>query len=114
MRQHFELGQFLRNRYKGFLNESYDRHEVGVLTSASDHVTHRPSLWRATVIPANVRDEGPLPMLVLLRVQAGAGIPGTGWRPLCLSHVVCFKVVSTLASSFFHRSRSAVQIPTAP
>lgn len=29
MRQHFELGQFLRKRYKGFLNESYNRHEVG-------------------------------------------------------------------------------------
>lgn len=29
MRQHFELGQFLRKRYKDFLNESYDRHEVG-------------------------------------------------------------------------------------
>lgn len=30
MRQHYELGSFLRSRYKGFLNESYDRHEVGV------------------------------------------------------------------------------------
>lgn len=30
MRQHYDLGSFLRNRYKGFLNESYDRHEVGV------------------------------------------------------------------------------------
>lgn len=30
MRQHYELGSFLRLRYKGFLNESYDRHEVGV------------------------------------------------------------------------------------
>lgn len=30
MRQHYELGSFLRDRYKGFLNESYKRHEVGV------------------------------------------------------------------------------------
>lgn len=30
MRQHYELGSFLRSRYKGFLNESYDRHEVGL------------------------------------------------------------------------------------
>lgn len=28
MQQHFELGQFLRKRYDGFLNASYDRHEV--------------------------------------------------------------------------------------
>ncbi|TMS11624.1 Lysosomal acid phosphatase [Larimichthys crocea] len=35
MRQHFELGRFLRNRYKGFLNESYDRHEVSTRRAAS-------------------------------------------------------------------------------
>lgn len=28
MRQHYELGRFLRTRYKSFLNESYSRHEV--------------------------------------------------------------------------------------
>uniref|UniRef100_A0A0E9RDN0 Lysosomal acid phosphatase n=1 Tax=Anguilla anguilla TaxID=7936 RepID=A0A0E9RDN0_ANGAN len=31
MRQHFELGQALRQRYNGFLNESYDRHQVFLL-----------------------------------------------------------------------------------
>lgn len=30
MRQHYELGSFLKNRYKGFLSESYERREVGV------------------------------------------------------------------------------------
>lgn len=35
MRQHFDLGHFLRNRYKGFLSESYDRHEVGALASSA-------------------------------------------------------------------------------
>lgn len=28
MRQHLELGHYLRNRYKGFLNETYHRNEV--------------------------------------------------------------------------------------
>ncbi|XP_029942979.1 lysosomal acid phosphatase-like [Salarias fasciatus] len=36
MRQQFELGQFLRTRYKDFLNESYDRHEVWVRSSDYD------------------------------------------------------------------------------
>ncbi|XP_074483486.1 lysosomal acid phosphatase [Sebastes fasciatus] len=36
MRQHLDLGQFLRNRYKGFLNESYDRHEILVRSTDYD------------------------------------------------------------------------------
>lgn len=36
MRQHYELGSFLRNRYKGFLNESYDRHEIKVRSTDYD------------------------------------------------------------------------------
>ncbi|KAM9334213.1 lysosomal acid phosphatase-like [Symphorus nematophorus] len=36
MRQHFDLGDFLRNRYKGFLNESYDRHEISVRSTDYD------------------------------------------------------------------------------
>ncbi|XP_044200868.1 lysosomal acid phosphatase isoform X1 [Thunnus albacares] len=36
MRQHYELGQFLRKRYKGFLNESYDRHEISVRSTDYD------------------------------------------------------------------------------
>ncbi|XP_020506426.3 lysosomal acid phosphatase isoform X1 [Labrus bergylta] len=36
MRQHFNLGQFFRNRYKGFLNESYERHEISVRSTDYD------------------------------------------------------------------------------
>ncbi|KAF3706346.1 Lysosomal acid phosphatase [Channa argus] len=36
MRQHYELGQFLRKRYIGFLNESYNRHEVLVRSTDYD------------------------------------------------------------------------------
>ncbi|XP_043938639.1 lysosomal acid phosphatase isoform X2 [Protopterus annectens] len=36
MRQHFELGQMLKKRYHGFLNDSYDRHEIFVRSTDSD------------------------------------------------------------------------------
>nr|XP_020447945.1 lysosomal acid phosphatase [Monopterus albus] len=36
MRQHYELGQFLRKRYNGFLNKSYDRHEILVRSTDYD------------------------------------------------------------------------------
>ncbi|XP_061641800.1 lysosomal acid phosphatase isoform X1 [Phyllopteryx taeniolatus] len=36
MRQHLELGQFLRKRYDGFLNESYVRHEISVRSTDYD------------------------------------------------------------------------------
>uniref|UniRef100_A0A8C5PFL1 Lysosomal acid phosphatase n=1 Tax=Leptobrachium leishanense TaxID=445787 RepID=A0A8C5PFL1_9ANUR len=36
MRQHWDLGQELRRRYRGFLNESYDRHEIYVRSTDVD------------------------------------------------------------------------------
>ncbi|KAM5138638.1 lysosomal acid phosphatase [Mantella aurantiaca] len=36
MKQHWNLGQTLRERYKGFLNESYDRHEIYVRSTDVD------------------------------------------------------------------------------
>ncbi|KAM6958255.1 lysosomal acid phosphatase [Tautogolabrus adspersus] len=36
MRQHFNLGQFFRKRYDGFLNESYERHEISVRSTDYD------------------------------------------------------------------------------
>ncbi|XP_059184015.1 lysosomal acid phosphatase [Centropristis striata] len=36
MRQHLNLGQFLRTRYKGFLNETYERHEISVRSTDYD------------------------------------------------------------------------------
>ncbi|KAG9334524.1 hypothetical protein JZ751_007523, partial [Albula glossodonta] len=36
MRQHFELGQVLKKRYQGFLNETYNRHEIWVRSTDYD------------------------------------------------------------------------------
>ncbi|XP_031707824.1 lysosomal acid phosphatase [Anarrhichthys ocellatus] len=36
MRQHFDLGHFLRKRYRVFLNESYDRREISVRSTDYD------------------------------------------------------------------------------
>lgn len=59
MRQHYELGSFLRKRYRGFLNESYERREVGV-----------------TAICYCLGLRATLEVLVLIRAQSDTDIPG--------------------------------------
>lgn len=136
MRQHFELGRFLRNRYKGFLNESYDRHEVDALCPLffplSHHMTpHRTLTDRRWFI--NVRREAPPPpaMSVLYRVPTGAAVPGTWWKfDGCLG-LALFKLSSIFGLNisnaimtmlpfvnplpgFVHRSQFAAQTTIAP
>ncbi|RXN13525.1 lysosomal acid phosphatase-like isoform X1 [Labeo rohita] len=36
MKQHYELGQFLKKRYTGFLSERYDRHEIFIRSTDED------------------------------------------------------------------------------
>ncbi|RXN07880.1 lysosomal acid phosphatase [Labeo rohita] len=36
MKQHYELGQFLKKRYTGFLSENYDRHEIFIRSTDED------------------------------------------------------------------------------
>lgn len=62
MRQQYMLGRFLRDRYKGFLNESYERQEVGATGSASYQCLAQRG--------------GPFAMLVFFWAQGGAEIPG--------------------------------------
>uniref|UniRef100_A0A7N6BHA3 Lysosomal acid phosphatase n=1 Tax=Anabas testudineus TaxID=64144 RepID=A0A7N6BHA3_ANATE len=67
MMQHFELGQFLRKRYKGFLNDSYDRHEVFVRSTDYDR----------TLMSAEANLAGLYP-------PSGQQVftPGLNWQPI--------------------------------
>ncbi|KAM9301921.1 lysosomal acid phosphatase [Gastrophryne carolinensis] len=53
MRQHWELGQALRARYKGFLNESYDRHEIYVRSTDVDRTLMSAEANLAGLYPPN-------------------------------------------------------------
>ncbi|XP_073397724.1 lysosomal acid phosphatase [Dendrobates tinctorius] len=67
MRQHWDLGQALRARYKGFLNESYDRHEIYVRSTDVDR----------TLMSAEANLAGLYP-------PAGAEVfnPNISWQPI--------------------------------
>ncbi|XP_051885070.1 lysosomal acid phosphatase-like isoform X3 [Pristis pectinata] len=67
MRQHYALGQYLRRRYNGFLNSSYDRHEIYVRSTDIDR----------TLMSAEVNLAGLYP-------PQGRQIfhPGLSWQPI--------------------------------
>ncbi|XP_033835241.1 lysosomal acid phosphatase [Periophthalmus magnuspinnatus] len=53
MKQHYNLGQFLRKRYTGFLKESYDRQEISVRSTDFDRTLMSAEANLAGLYPPN-------------------------------------------------------------
>lgn len=102
MRQHYELGSFLRDRYKGFLNESYKRHEVGV-TDVCQCLGHLCCIC-LNCISNRYWDSWKLCIFVGCRFQFEVQIMiGPWWaRKLILQVWLLFLVVITISSPPFN------------
>ncbi|KAK7893398.1 hypothetical protein WMY93_022550 [Mugilogobius chulae] len=53
MQQHYNLGQFLRKKYAGFLKERYDRHEISVRSTDYDRTLMSAEANLAGLYPPN-------------------------------------------------------------
>ncbi|XP_077050861.1 lysosomal acid phosphatase-like [Siphateles boraxobius] len=67
IKQHYELGQFLKKRYRGFLSEDYKHHEIFIRSTDLDRTLMSAQANLAGLFPLNSSEEI---------------IPGLKWQPI--------------------------------